>query len=48
VYQKAFANLRQLLASLPVLAYPNFCLPFMLETDASGDGVSSSNGRWVC
>ena len=33
--QETFERLRKLLASAPVLAYPDFHVPFILETDAS-------------
>jgi len=49
VCQEIFEKLRKLLASAPVLAYPNFQVPFILETDASinGLGVVTSLRRWV-
>jgi len=39
--QEAFKNLRRLLASSLVLAYPDFHLPYILETDASGLGLGA-------
>ena len=36
VCQKAFENQKKLLASAPVLSYPDFSVPFTLETDAMG------------
>ena len=33
VCQDAFEKLRSRLSSAPVLAYPDFCMPFILETD---------------
>jgi hypothetical protein len=37
--QKAFEELRKYLTTSPVLAYPDFSKSFILDTDASGDGV---------
>ncbi|KAD7476958.1 hypothetical protein E3N88_00094 [Mikania micrantha] len=37
--QEAFTNLKNALISAPVLALPNFSLPFMIECDASGRGI---------
>ena len=34
-HQKAFETLREKLMSAPILAYPNFSLPFIVKTDAS-------------
>ena len=39
--QKTFERLRKLLASAPVLAYPDFHVPFILETDASVSGLGA-------
>ena len=39
--QEAFERLRKLLASAPVLAYPDFKVPFILETDASIHGLGA-------
>jgi len=36
---KAFQRLKQAITSQPVLALPNFNLPFELETDAFGSGI---------
>ena len=39
--QAAFAELKQLLTSSPVLAFPDFTRGFILETDASGAGLGA-------
>ena len=39
--QSRFEHLKCLLASPPVLAYPDFTSPFVLHTDASGDGLGA-------
>lgn len=36
--QEAFESLKRFLISAPVLAYPDFSLEFILDTDASGEG----------
>ncbi|WVZ53351.1 hypothetical protein U9M48_004311 [Paspalum notatum var. saurae] len=36
---KAFFQLKEALTSTPVLALPNFNLPFTMETDACGEGI---------
>ena len=36
--QQAFESLKQCLIEAPVLVFPNFDNPFLLETDASGMG----------
>lgn len=38
---QAFNRLKHSLTSAPVLALPNFSLPFQLETDASGTGLGA-------
>ncbi len=37
----AFEKLKFALTTPPVLAYPNFSLPFKIQTDASGSGVGA-------
>ena len=39
--QQAFQSMKDKLCTTPVLAYPNFKLPFILATDASGVGVAA-------
>ena len=39
--QQALEQLKSLLTSAPVLAFPNFANPFILETDASGTGLGA-------
>ena len=39
--QRAFATLKEKLTQSPDLAYPCFKVPFVLETDASGDGIGA-------
>ena len=39
--QQAFEKLKALLTSAPVLAFPEFANPFILETDASGAGLGA-------
>ena len=39
--EEAFANIKRLLTSAPVLAFPQFDWPFILETDASGIGLGA-------
>ena len=38
----AFFELKKLLMSSPLLALPNFSLDFVLDTDASGDGLGAA------
>ena len=39
--QRSFDTLKQALCEAPVLAYPRFDLPFILDTDASTTGVAA-------
>lgn len=39
--QKAFDTLKERLTSPPILAYADYTLPFVLHTDASGDGLGA-------
>ena len=41
VCQRAFEQLKNLLANSPVLRHPEFDLPFILQTDASGYGLGA-------
>jgi hypothetical protein len=43
-HQVAFQTLKSALSSSPVLALPNFHLPFCIETDASGIGIGACWG----
>ena len=40
--QNAFGTLINKLSSAPILAFPYFALPFILHTDASGDGLGAA------
>jgi hypothetical protein len=37
--QETFENLKQVMSSCPVLALPDFTQPFVVECDASGEGI---------
>ena len=39
--QAAFERLRRCLVSAPILAFPDFSRPFIVDTDASGDGIGA-------
>ena len=39
--QNAFLDLRRKLVSAPILAFPNFSKPFLLDTDASDNGIGA-------
>lgn len=39
--QQSFNKLKSLLTSAPILAYPDYNKPFILETDASNDGLGA-------
>ena len=39
--QEAFSQLKELLSSTPVLAFADFTKPFIVHTDASGDGLGA-------
>lgn len=39
--EAAFQGLKQKLTTAPVLAYPDYNLPFLLQTDASGEGLGA-------
>ena len=39
--QRSFDLLRNLLSSPPILVYPDFTKPFILDTDASNEGIGA-------
>ena len=41
VATSAFAYLKQLCVSTPILAYPDYQLPFVLHTDSSSEGLGA-------
>lgn len=44
-YQKSFDDMKNALTTAPVLAFPDFSLPFHLYSNASGDAVGSFLGQ---
>ena len=45
--QESFDTLRRCLCTAPVLAYPNFGRPFILDTDASDVGIGGFSLSWM-
>jgi len=51
VEQQAFDDLKKAMTEAPLLALPNYEIPFQLETDASGWGLSVvllQQGHSIC
>jgi hypothetical protein len=40
IAQKTFDNIKQVMSSCPFLALPDFTQPFIVEYDASGEGIA--------
>lgn len=38
---KAYEKIKELLSSTPILSHPNFDYPFILQTDASDQGLGA-------
>ena len=41
IHQAAFESMKQALTTVPVLGYADYTKPFLVETDASHDGLSA-------
>ena len=39
--QSSFEKLKKLMVTAPVIKLPDFCKPFIIETDASGGGLGA-------
>ena len=39
--EKAFQKMNEVMSSCPILALPDFSKPFVVECDASGEGVGA-------
>ena len=37
--EKAFQRMKEVISNCPILALPDFSKPFVLESDASGEGL---------
>ena len=42
IHQEAFESMKRALTTAPVLGYADYTKPFIVETDASHDGMESS------